>query len=196
MKSWYRKSKTGPMFRAPLKGDGVEVDDFVDHTAAGKNDSPPAEKPIDSVPDEPLPVWLMKMTQSAFSDSCEHLFSRPPEVAGILLGPVKDDLVVTHFIPDTEGKGSPASFTLNTRTLNRELSKAKTCGLNCKGIVHSHPSGFIVPSSGDLAYLQRLFTRPANSELTQFFMPIVCDGHFYPYVFAMGRIYAADLYLI
>ncbi len=196
MKSWYRQSQAGPAFRAPLKGDGVEVDDFVAHPADAGGAPLATKKTTDSNPDDPLPVWIMKMTQSAFSDARDHLLSLPPEVAGILLGPVKDDLIVTHFIADTEGKGSPASFTLNTRTLNRELSKAKTCGLNCKGIVHSHPSGFIVPSSGDLAYLQRLFTRPANSELTQFFMPIVCDGHFYPYVFAMGRIYSADLYLI
>ena len=151
---------------------------------------------LDPNDDEPLPIWVMKMTQSAYRDMMEHLESRRPEAAGILIGPVADDMVVTHFVADTHGRSSPASFQLHTPSLNRELRKAKLARMNCKGIVHSHPSGIPQPSHGDLNYLESLFQLPANAAAMQFFMPIVCDGRLHPYVYSQGGVWPTSLLLV
>ncbi len=146
--------------------------------------------------DEPLPLWVMKITQPVFLQLLNFLLSREPEAAGLLLGPTNDDLLVTHFEPDLTGRGTPASFQLGTTELNAVLQQLKPAGINCKGIVHSHPPGFVSPSQGDLNYLRRLFGLSANATAAQFYMPIVCGGRLYPYVYAQGRVWCADLVLI
>ena len=143
-----------------------------------------------------LPLWMMKMTQSAYCDALTHMLAIEPEAAGILLGPAQDDLLVTHFIPDLEGNANPASFRLHAASLNKTLKRVKPAGLNCKGIVHSHPSGICQPSLGDVAYLKDVFKLAANVRATQFFMPIVCDGRMFPYVFAGGRVWIAEMALV
>jgi proteasome lid subunit RPN8/RPN11 len=141
----------------------------------------------------PLP---MKVAQSAFREIVEYFRSRQPEAAGILLGPVQDDVLVTHFIPDEEGDGTAVSFHLNAPSLNRVVKRVRPAGINVKGFIHSHPGGLTQPSSGDLAYMQRLFGLPANAEAQQCFLPIVCGGRVYAYVYARGRLWNAELILI
>lgn len=138
----------------------------------------------------------MKITQSAYQDLLEYLLARKPEAAGILLGPIKDDVLVTHFIADSEGIGTSASFSLNSPFLNRTLKQVKPAGLNAKGFAHTHPDGVTQPSYGDLMYLEKLFRLPANAEALQCFMPIVCDHRVYPYVYARGRLWIAELILV
>ena len=140
--------------------------------------------------------WIMKMTQSAYHDMRDYLLAHEPEVAGLLLGPAKDDVLVTHFVPDSEGVGTPTSFSLNAPFLNQTLKQAKLAGLNAKGLAHLHPVGVPQPSYGDLAYLERLFRMPANAAAQQCFMPVVCDGRVYPYVYARGRLWVAELILV
>jgi proteasome lid subunit RPN8/RPN11 len=141
-------------------------------------------------------LWVMKITQSAYRDMLDYLRARRPEAAGILLGPVEDDLLVTHFVPDSDGKGSAASFQIDAAGLNRTLKRVKPAGVNGKGLAHSHPSGVFQPSSGDLMYLEKLFGLPANAAAQQCFMPIVCDRRVYPYVYARGRLWVAELILV
>ena len=112
------------------------------------------------------------------------------------LGPVLDDPLVTHFVPDSDGTGTAASFRINAASLNRTLRRVKPAGLNGKGLVHSHPSGIPQPSLGDLEYLRELFSLPANAAATQCFMPIICDRRVYPYVYARGRLWHAELILV
>lgn len=146
--------------------------------------------------DESLPLWAMKITQAALRQTIEYLLSGEPELAGILLGPADDDLLITHFVPDHTGHSTPASFELGTVELNGVLKRMKPAGINCKGIAHSHPAGISSPSHGDLIYLQRVFDLPSNAEAAQFYMPIVCGGRLYPYVYAQGRVWRADLVLV
>jgi hypothetical protein len=44
--------------------------------------------------------------------------------------------------------------------------------------------------------LQKLFVLPANAAAQQCFMPIVCDRRVYPYVYARGRLWLAELILV
>ena len=147
-------------------------------------------------PDEPLPLWQMKITQTAFLDAMSHMLSRDPEVAGILIGPMNDDSLVTRFISDSEGRGTPVTFELNSVHLNRLLKELKPAGLGCKGIIHSHPAGYPQPSYGDVHYFQTLFGRAANSATTYIYTPIVCDGRMFPDVFTRGRVFSARLVLV
>jgi len=155
--------------------------------------TPPPRDPPD---DEPLPLWAMKITQSAYGETMDYLRGRKPEAAGILIRPALDDVLVTHFIPDVDGRATPVSFELNAANLNRVLKERKPAGLTCKGIVHSHPAGISQPSCGDVVYFNRLFARPANADTQQIFVPIVCTGRLFPYVFAHGRVFSADLILV
>jgi proteasome lid subunit RPN8/RPN11 len=164
-----------------------------------ETDMPRRRKPKSSpapAAEDQLELWAMKITQSALHDMREYLLPRKPEAAGMLLGPTKDDLLVTHFVPDAEGNGTGASFEINATSLNDVLRVAKAAGLDCKGLAHSHPAGIVQPSCGDVRYLERLFRLPANSETQQCFMPIVCDRRVYPYVYAHGRVWHAELILI
>ncbi len=145
---------------------------------------------------ESLPLWNMKITQSAFFDAMSHLLGRVPEAAGILVGPTNDDSLVTRFIPDIEGRGTPVTFELNSVHLNRVLKELKPAGLGCKGIIHSHPAGYPQPSYGDVHYFQTLFGRAANSAATYIYTPIVSDGRMFPYVFTRGRVFSAGLVLV
>ena len=154
-------------------------------------------RPLDeSAAPESLPLWPLEICQSAYCEIQDYFRSRKPEAAGILLGPATDDPVISHFVPDEDGEGTPGSFQLNAVGLNHVLQSVKPARLDLKGFCHSHPSGFIQPSSGDLDYLQRLFDLPANAAAHQCFMPIVSAGRFYPWVYARGRLWLAELILV
>jgi proteasome lid subunit RPN8/RPN11 len=145
--------------------------------------------------DAPIPIWRMKIIQPALREMMNYLCDRDPEAAGILLGPAGDDILITHFIPDATGRSSPASFELDGPELTRVLRRMKPAGIQCKGIVHTHPAGLTSPSQGDLAYLRKLFAKP-GSDQSPFFVPIVCNGRLYPYVFAQARVWHCDLVLV
>lgn len=152
------------------------------------------DEPVDD--DEPMALWGLKITQAAFQETMHYLLSRPPEAAGILLGPANEDVLATHFIPDTTGRATSVSFALDAKALNRTLKRHKPVGLNCKGIVHSHPPGLPQPSSGDVTYFRRLFAMPANSFAGPLFVPIVCRGRLFNFAFARGTVFPADLILV
>lgn len=145
---------------------------------------------------ELLPLFVLKITQPALHAALDYLSRHTPEVAGILVGPANDDLLVTDFFPDKTGNGTPVSFTLGVAELNRTLRRLKRAGLNCKGIAHSHPAGFTAPSFGDLAYLRQMFALPQNAAAGSFYLPIVCRGRLYPYVFSAGHVWHAELILV
>lgn len=127
---------------------------------------------------------IMKMTQSAYNDILDDLVERPfrNEKAGMLLGPLAEDDFVTHYVPDHNGLATPASFTLDSKGLNKTLRKRKAAGLTCKGVVHAHPPNVLHPSFGDLRYVAKLFANPRNCDAAQVMLPIVCNGRLYPYL--------------
>jgi proteasome lid subunit RPN8/RPN11 len=124
---------------------------------------------------------VLLCSQAALEEVLQALRERPPEAAGLLLGPRNHELV-THFLPDEDGEATPASFTLAGRGLTLKLKPYLAAGLDCKGIAHSHPAGITCLSSGDLLYVQRVFQHPKNAALQRFCMPVVAGGRLYPYV--------------
>lgn len=146
--------------------------------------------------DEPIPLWELRITQPAFLKTMIHLNGLPPEQAGAFLSRIEDESLIVDFVADDTGRGTAVSFELDATNLNRILQEKKAIGLTCTGIAHSHPTGIIQPSMGDLVYYRRLFKRPANTAATHLFVPIICGGRMYPYVFARNRIHRATLTLV
>lgn len=182
----------GPMLHAPLPDQMHRRDVSGANTIANMLTIPQRETDDDSRPQP----FLMKCVQSAFRKMSEHLSSREPEAAGLLLGPSGETNLVTHFVPDTHGESTPVSFRLDITRLNRSLKIAKAAGLSCVGIVHSHPSNVTQPSGGDVAYLQQLFSLPKNDATQPFFVPIFCGQSLHSYVYLSGMIHPALLMLI
>lgn len=140
--------------------------------------------------------WELHLLQRAFVDAMNYFCGQPPEAAGILVGPVDDEPLVTRFIPDHIGRGSAVAFELHAPFLNHILQQLKPQGLTGKGLIHSHPTGVKCPSSGDLEYFRRLFARPGNAQATHLFVPIVCDGRLHPYVFTGESVVPATLVVV
>lgn len=143
-------------------------------------------------------VPVMRITEPAYQRSMRELTRRRPEHAGIFAGP-KDTDLITHFFEDERGKPSLASFTLDAAWLNEIIRQFLRCGIDVKGVVHSHPSGVTQPSHGDLSYVRDVFANPNNSSAQEIFLPIVCDGRFYPFLVERDvhiRVRPAQLVLI
>lgn len=145
---------------------------------------------------ETLDGWELHIVQQPFIELMTHFWSRPPEAGGVLFGPVDDPRLVTRFLPDHLGRGTPATFELHTASLNPMIQELKAAGLTCKGVVHSHPAGVRQPSARDEVYFRRLFACPANRATTHIFVPIVCGGRLYPYVFQGERVVPATLVVV
>lgn len=142
------------------------------------------------------PKKTLIFQQSVFVRMYEYFVRTKPEAAGILTGHISNQDTVCDFVPDESGVATAVSFSLNASMLNRVLKERKAIGQTCIGIIHSHPSGVTQPSGGDMTYFKRLFARPANRDASSLFVPIVCDGRVFAYVYANGRIHPAQIALV
>ena len=186
-------SDFGPMIHAPLPGQMLSRNKLAPNQIIGS----PTKLQRGTANEDSWPqCHLMKCAQSAYRKMTEHLSSREPEAAGVLLGPSGEPNLVTHFVPDEHGESTPVSFRLDITRLNRRLKIAKAAELSCHGIVHSHPRNITQPSGGDLAYLQQLFALPKNDATQPFFVPIFCGQTLHPYVYLDGTIHPALLLLV
>ena len=129
---------------------------------------------------------VMRITKPVHQEILDALTSRRPEAGGILLGP-RNHHAVTHFILDENAATTPSSFTLDHVGLNRILKRYRTCEMDMKGIVHSHPRGLNRPSKPDLEYVLKTFSNPKNSDVREFLLPIVCGEEFFPFVVTRGE---------
>jgi proteasome lid subunit RPN8/RPN11 len=143
---------------------------------------------------EPLPIALddlqgparFVMLRSVHEELIESLGSIPPEACGMLLGPKKHASLITHFVRDESGKGSPVSFQIDGERMTKTIKPFITAGLDLKGIVHSHPRGVHRPSGGDLIYLKKLYANErnaANSDAAAFYFPILADGRLFHFAY-------------
>lgn len=144
---------------------------------------------------------VIKMTQPTYVAVMSDLARKPfrTELGGILLGPIDAQDVVVRYLKDHRGDATPASFTIDHNGLTTAIRNSKPAGLTCVGIVHSHPNGICRPSGGDLAFLDRIFANPKNSDCGCFFFPIVCNGTLYPFVVDttdVRRVLTAEVVLI
>jgi proteasome lid subunit RPN8/RPN11 len=120
------------------------------------------------------------MLRASYIDAMKQLSARLPEQAGVLIGRI-DSPVVTHFVLDKNGRGSPVRFELDGTFLNGELRKFLELQMEAKGFVHSHPANCTRLSAGDLRYLQRIWKNP-NNDCERIFMPIVVGRKMHAYV--------------
>ena len=184
-----------PPKRSQRKVDSTNADDA--KTMPDSTEGNPPRPPFGTATnDERLPIWELRILQTAYLKAMTYFCGRLPEAAGVLLSLQHDDSVITEFVPDDSGRGTAVTFELGITKLNRVLKEKKAVGLTCSGIAHSHPVGFIQPSAGDMTYFRKLFAAPANGEAQHLFVPIVCNGRMYPYVFADDRVYSAQLTLV
>lgn len=94
----------------------------------------------------------------------------PVETGGAILGDYTSG-VITRFIFDAHAETTAASYTPSRRLGDVVNQAEQESRLQFKGIVHSHPGDFDVPSGPDAsAFLQGLTENP---ELSRFLAPIV-----------------------
>ncbi len=100
--------KEGPPIRRDPYHDDEPIFDGADQAGDG---SPIFER---------LPV--MQIASTTFIELMDYLTRRPPEAAGVLIGPKNHD-AVTHFVADETGEPTAVSFTLGHVKLNHLLAK-------------------------------------------------------------------------
>jgi|CXWL01.1.fsa_nt_gi proteasome lid subunit RPN8/RPN11 len=132
---------------------------------------------------EEYPPLLMATT--AWYDMLTDLTTRPTEAGGLLIGPTGHD-AVTHYVPDTAGQATGVSFTFDHHGNNALLRRYAPLGLDAKGVGHSHPTGCLRPSQGDLRFVQDCFDLASPAELDRFYLPIVVGRRLFPYVILRG----------
>lgn len=128
---------------------------------------------------EDCPPLLMATT--AWQTMMADLTTRPPEAGGVLIGPVDHD-AVTHYVPDSTGRATSASFTFDHMRINEMLRHYVPLGLDAKGVAHSHPYGCFALSGGDLQFVSDCFAKAPQLEFDRFYMPIVVGKRVFPYI--------------
>jgi proteasome lid subunit RPN8/RPN11 len=124
---------------------------------------------------------VLKVTPSVHRAMLDQLVWDGREQGGLLVGP-NDEPLITHFLIDEEAVTTAATFEVNGARMNGKLRPFLDLGMNCKGLVHSHPPGSTVPSVGDQKYVRRSLGNPRNQRAHEFFLPIICDGQLHPWV--------------
>ena len=112
-------------------------------------------------------------------------FDLPAASILTLIGPTGHD-AVTHYVPDTSGQATGVSFTFDHHGNNALLRQYAPLGLDAKGVGHSHPTGCLRPSLGDLRFVQDCFDLASPAELDRFYLPIVVGRRLFPYVILRG----------
>lgn len=150
---------------------------------------PPVEQAVRGPhPDEDEAVCRFFMPRAVYEELLEVLGGVPPEACGMLLGPKTHAALITHFVRDESGVSSPTTFSIDGDRMTESLKPYVSAGLDVKGIVHSHPSGFYRPSDGDVTYLKKLFANRKNASASPaaFYFPIVSDGQIFHFAYDRG----------
>jgi len=137
---------------------------------------------------------------AVFFKILKTLGSLPAEAGGILLGPVGNDNIITHFVFDKYAHTTGSTYTLNTDYLNPILSEMTDAGFEIKAVIHSHPQGYRKLSPQDIAY----FTSQIKKlNLEKLAVPLVFSANkggqldFLPLViYADGTVVEANLEVI
>jgi proteasome lid subunit RPN8/RPN11 len=91
---------------------------------------------------------------------------------GGALGRREEDDVIRYFCFDQTARNTGATYSPDHETLNQMFkSDWNPKGIRLAGFVHSHPSRFARPSSGDLEYARRILA--AIPDMPHIFLPIV-----------------------
>ena len=95
-----------------------------------------------------------------------------PAESGGMLGGCRRTGLVSHYYFDGTADRTRVTYSPDVARINRVLAADwKPAGVELMGFVHSHPSGFLSPSGGDLVYARAILG--ANPNLSRLFLPIV-----------------------
>jgi hypothetical protein len=92
------------------------------------------------------------------------------ERGGALFGP-RGYPVITHFEYDAAAETTPASYVPSLHLIGSVARIETERGLQFKGIVHSHPPGYVRPSPGDELAVESFFAK--NPQFSTMALPIV-----------------------
>ena len=116
-------------------------------------------------------------------ETCEEILSRyspaPPEEGGIL--GMRGGVICRYVHDVSRPVTDRAVYVPDTAFLNRCIAGWFDEGIDFCGIAHSHPAGQDTLSSGDLAYIEKLYR--ANGQLGTLYFPLILGGRDMP-VFA------------
>ena len=138
---------------------------------------------------EPRPAFLRSMM--IYDDVLQKIErtigQRPAEQGGALIG-YPETGIITDFLYDKEARSTGVIYEPNFTYLNEQIERFAPQGKDVLGIVHSHPPGFVQPSSGDNRAAYSNITSPGNPHCLGWFMPIVQTKpdvgcfEFHPYI--------------
>jgi proteasome lid subunit RPN8/RPN11 len=111
------------------------------------------------------------LTRDVYDEIAGTVGSMRAEQGGAL-GWLEDERVVRFFRFDETARSTGATYSPDDENLNAMFKEDwNPRGIRLAGFVHSHPPGFARPSSGDLAYSERILA--AIPDLPYLVLPIV-----------------------
>jgi proteasome lid subunit RPN8/RPN11 len=114
---------------------------------------------------------IMRLTREVYNQIAATIGSLPAERGGAL-GYDEGDDVIRYFKFDEDSRNSGATYSPDHVKLNEMFrSDWNPRGIRLAGFVHSHPSGCMRPSRGDLDYSRRILA--AIPDMPHLFLPIV-----------------------
>jgi proteasome lid subunit RPN8/RPN11 len=113
----------------------------------------------------------LRVTRGVYDEIMRTVGSLPAEHGGALGRPA-DDEVVQVFRFDEGARNTGATYSPDDQTLNAMFRQDwNPRGIRLAGFVHSHPAGCARPSTGDLAYAERILA--AIPDMPYLVLPIV-----------------------
>jgi molybdopterin/thiamine biosynthesis adenylyltransferase len=111
------------------------------------------------------------MTRNVY-ETIENTVGNLAAESGGALGWQLDERVVRFFTFDEASRNTAVTYSPDVATLNEMLREDWNArGIRLAGFVHSHPSGYLRPSPGDMYYAERILA--ANPDLPCLMLPIV-----------------------
>jgi proteasome lid subunit RPN8/RPN11 len=112
-----------------------------------------------------------RITRDVYDEIARTVGSLRAEHGGAL-GRQEEDDVIRYFRFDQTARNTGATYSPDHEALNQMFkSDWNPKGIRLAGFVHSHPSRFARPSSGDLEYARRILS--AIPDMPHIFLPIV-----------------------
>lgn len=93
----------------------------------------------------------LSIKKEVYHEIIDKVGSAPIESGGIIA--VRDEAVCDFFFMEGD---SGAEFVINAAVFNSVISDWERCGKKFLGIIHSHPNGLSLLSSGDIEYARRV----------------------------------------
>lgn len=109
------------------------------------------------------------ISETVISEILETIGKNIPEQGGILGGNRETLEIVSYFYDQTAQK-SGITYSPNVNAINKVVQSWEKNNIEFMGFIHSHPSRFNIPSTGDEIYVRRILE--AMPSLKRLFLPI------------------------